>query len=105
MRYLLFILFLFLFGVAKAQVPTGVPQLFGGKYYEFRGYVLIDSLMMMPCGDTTFIPINPAIVYKCTDSIFYYWNRQKWKRFAAYSDLVEVKARRSIVKATGDSLQ
>jgi hypothetical protein len=86
MRYLLFI-FLLIFGAnASAQVPTGVPQLFGGKYYEFRSYVLIDSLIMMPCGDTLKIPNKPAIVYNCADSAFYYWNLVHWVKFARALD-------------------
>jgi hypothetical protein len=89
----LFIGLFFLFGSKLiAQVPAGVPQLFGGKYYQFKGYVLIDSLLLMPCADTNFIPIKPALVYKCSDSTFYLWTLTRWRAVLVDGDASSISA-------------
>lgn len=87
MRYLLIILSFWICGALYSQVPTGLPQLFNGKFYEFRSYVLIDSLIMMPCGDTLKIPIKPSMVFNCADSTFYFWNTQRWNKLAKASEI------------------
>jgi hypothetical protein len=86
MRYLFSMLLFFIGASAVSQVPTGVPQLFGGKFYEFRSYVLIDSLIMMPCGDTLKIPNKPSMVFNCADSAFYFWNMHRWNKMAKSSE-------------------
>lgn len=64
-------------------VPTGVPQLFGGKYYQFSGYVRVDSALMLSARDTFVRPIRPSVIYRSLDSTLYFWNMTKWAKIGA----------------------
>lgn len=75
------------FAVTSAQVPTGVPQLFGGKYYQFKGYVLNDSGLLFEPKDTASRLIKPGIVYRSADSLFYYWNGRRYQRFGSATEI------------------
>lgn len=87
------------------SVPNVVPQLFGGKFYQFKGYVLIDSLVMMPCSDTNMLPKNPSIVFRCQDSAFYMWNRRRWLKFYdARQNFVTFIGAYEGLQKTGDSI-
>lgn len=84
MKYLLIILLSLPF-IAKANrcdtVPSGVPQLFGGKYYKFNGYTLTDSFIMNAAGDTNNIPYYPSLKFKSADNRWYGWDRSRWQQF------------------------
>ena len=86
-RVLLIINLILAFSIADAQVPTGVPQLFGGRYYQFKGYVLNDSGLLFTPKDTASRLTRPGIVYRSADSLFYYWNGRRYQKF---STVVEI---------------
>jgi hypothetical protein len=89
MKYLLLILFFIpslVMANTRDTVPTGVPQLFGGKYYKFNGYVLVDSFLMTAAGDTNNIPRYPALEFKSSDNRWYGWDRTRWRRFTYATD-------------------
>lgn len=99
MRYIIFILTLIvamaftrtdhgisLGGSSRDTVPSGVPQLFGGKYYKFNGYVLVDSFIMNAPGDTNNVPRYPSLKFKSSDNRWYGWDRTRWQRFALTGD-------------------
>lgn len=67
--------------IYRDTVPSGVPQLFGGKYYKFNGYVLTDSFIMNAPGDTNNIPYYPSLKFKASDNRWYGWDRSRWNRF------------------------
>src|SRR6266568_7446704 len=70
----------------RDTVPTGVPQLFGSKFYEFRSYALIDSFIMNAAGDTNLIPYYPSIKFKSSDNRWYFYDRTRWQRLLIPSD-------------------
>jgi len=94
MKKLLIILFVFVAKAASANglpplrdtVPTGVPQLFGGAFYEFAKYLLADSMLMVKHGDTNAIPRYPALKFKATDNRWYAYDRVRWQRLLFRSD-------------------
>lgn len=89
MKYLIPILILMpLLGKANLRdtVPSGVPQLFGSKYYKFNGYILIDSFIMNSAGDTNSIPYYPSLKFKSSDKRWYGYDLTKWQRFLYASD-------------------
>lgn len=99
MKYLITILFLFIFSSCLAQrtpKPTTTPQTNNFLYNRFNGYVSIDSGAMIRMRDTNWTPINnyAAVVVNSADSSVYWWNLTKWQAliggangsFVKYSD-------------------
>lgn len=90
MKYLIPILFILAPIFTKANirdtVPSGVPQLFGGKYYKFNGYVLVDSFIMNAAGDTNLIPYYPSLKFKSSNNKWYGWDRTRWRAFQYETD-------------------
>lgn len=95
MKYLLIILLsipLFTKANLCDTVPSGVPQLFGSKYYKFNGYTLTDSFIMNAAGDTNNIPYYPSLKFKSGDNRWYGYDRTKWQRFLFASDTTTLLA-------------
>lgn len=67
-------------------VPTGVPQYFGGPFYQFAKYLLADSMLMMKAGDTNAIPRYPALKFKSSDNRWYGHDRTRWRSFLYVTD-------------------
>lgn len=90
MKYLIPILFLLFPVIVKGHlrdtVPNGVPQLFGGKYYKFNGYVLVDSFIMNTPGDTNNVPRYPSLKFKSSDNRWYGYDRSVWQKLLYASD-------------------
>jgi len=88
MKYLIPILLFPVLAQANLRdtVPSGVPQLFGGKYYKFNGYILADSFIMNAPGDTNNIPYYPSLKFKSTDNTWYGYNRSRWLKFLTQTD-------------------
>lgn len=87
----IFFLFVFVIGASAAPivrdtVPSGVPQLFGGKYYKFNGYILADSFIMNAPGDTNNIPYFPSIKFKSSDNRWYAYDRTRWQKLIFAND-------------------
>lgn len=74
-------------------VPTGVPQLFGGPFYQFAKYLLADSMLMMKPGDTNAIPRYPALKFKSSDNRWYAHNRSRWQKLLYPSDTISLSDR------------
>lgn len=89
----------------KDTVPTGVPQLFGGKYYKFNGYVLIDSFIMNAAGDTNNIPYLPSLKFKSSDNRWYGYDRSKWQRFLYSSDTANLLVTQSDLNDTAAAIR
>ena len=70
----------------RDTVPTGAPQLFGAKNYEFKNYVLVDSFIMNRPGDTNNIPYWPALKFKRSDMRWYVYDSSSWKRMLYAND-------------------
>lgn len=99
MKYLVFIIPLFIIisfssnkhiharFISRDTVPTGAPQLFGSKLYEFKNYLLVDSMVLMKGGDTL-LPYWPALKFKTSDHRFYGYDSTSWKRFLISTDTV-----------------
>lgn len=79
--------------VIRDTVPSGVPQLFGGKYYKFNGYVLVDSFLMTAAGDTNAIPYFPSLEFKSSDNRWYGYDRSRWQKFLFPSDTTSLSNR------------
>lgn len=98
MKYLIPILLFLLPALATANlrdtIPTAVPQLFGGKLYEFGNYVVIDSLLMIKGGDTTGgIPRWPSLKYRMSDNRWYGYFGSSYKAFLNGSDTLSLSRR------------
>lgn len=106
MKYLIPILLFLLPVITQAHicdtVPTGVPQLFGGKYYKFNGYVLVDSFIMNAAGDTNLIPYYPSLKFKSSDNRWYGWDRTRWSGFAYLSDIPNITANNGLTKTSNN---
>jgi hypothetical protein len=79
----LLVFFLICFCFAKAQNPSGVPQLFGGKWYQFKQFVEVDSAIMVGSKDTSWNPIKPSIVFwqnSGIDTALWLYNGKKWAK-------------------------
>lgn len=74
--------------IIRDTVPTGVPQLFGAKYYKFKGYVLMDSAIMTIAADTNFIPYFPSLKFKISDSSWYGYDLTGWRRLYHVGDIL-----------------
>lgn len=79
--------------ISRDTVPSGVPQLFGGKYYKFNGYVLVDSFIMTAAGDTNNIPYFPALEFKSSDNRWYGYDRSRWQKFLWPGDTTSLSNR------------
>jgi hypothetical protein len=80
MKKLFLILFLAIGFFANAQVPTGLPTLFNGKWYKFTQYLQADSGFFNPQRDTMFIPNRAGcVVFRTADSILYIYTGSRWK--------------------------
>jgi hypothetical protein len=80
--------------VKRDTVPTGAaPQLFGSKLYEFRNYIVVDSMLMVMGGDTFAIPRWPAIKYKDGDNRWYGYHGTRWRAFLTGLDTVSLSNR------------
>jgi len=80
MKKLFLILFLAIGYFANAQVPTGLPTLFNGKWYKFTQYLQADSGFFNPQRDTMFIPNRAGcVVFRTADSILYIYTGSRWK--------------------------
>lgn len=90
MKYLIPILLFFLpvlaVGNVRDTVPSGVPQLFGGKYYKFNGYTLTDSIIMNAPGDTLNFPLYPGLKFRSIDNRWYGHDRRRWQKLLYASD-------------------
>lgn len=86
-------------------VPTGVPQLFGGKYYKFNGYALIDSFIMTAPGDTNAIPYFPSLEFKSSDNRWYGSDRSRWQKFLFPGDTVSLSNRINLKLNLTDTAQ
>lgn len=95
--FYLFLLFFALEGVGapviRDTVPSGVPQLFGGKYYHFKGYVLADSFLMTAAGDTNAIPYFPSLEFKSSDNRWYGYDRSRWQKLLFPGDTSSISNR------------
>jgi hypothetical protein len=80
MKKLFLILFLAISYLSNAQVPTGLPTLFNGKWYKFTQYLQADSGFFNPQRDTMFIPNRAGcVVFRTADSILYIYTGSRWK--------------------------
>jgi hypothetical protein len=80
MKKLFLILFLAIGYFANAQVPTGLPTLFNGKWYKFTQYLQADSGFFNPQRDTMFTPNRAGcVVFRTADSILYIYTGSRWK--------------------------
>lgn len=80
MKKLFLILFLAIGYFANAQVPTGLPTLFNGKWYRYTQYLQSDSGFFNPQRDTTFKPNRAGcVVFRTADSILYIYTGSRWK--------------------------
>jgi hypothetical protein len=80
MKKLFLILFLAIGYLSNAQVPTGLPTLFNGKWYKYTQYLQADSGFFNPQRDTMFIPNRAGcVVFRTADSILYIYTGSRWK--------------------------
>lgn len=80
MKKLFLILFLAIGYFANAQVPTGLPTLFNGKWYRYTQYLQSDSGFFNPQRDTTFKPNRAGcVVFRTADSILYIYTGSRWR--------------------------
>ncbi|MCW3466492.1 hypothetical protein [Chitinophaga nivalis] len=83
MKRLLILVLLFIHVVTFGQSEPP-SQVFYGRLYEFKTALRIDSLLLMPRGDT--INIRPsllapgAMLYRIQDSSYYGYNGKYWKK-------------------------
>jgi hypothetical protein len=88
-KIILFAIFLICACVVNAQSPTGVPQLFNGKWYKFNQFVGIDSALLVGSKDTNWIPRQPSLVFwqnSSSDTAFWYYNGRKWNKMGNFLD-------------------
>jgi hypothetical protein len=80
MKKLFLILFLAISYLSNAQVPTGLPTLFNGKWYKYTQYLQADSGFFNPQRDTMFTPNRAGcVVFRTADSILYIYTGSRWK--------------------------
>jgi hypothetical protein len=80
-RFILSVITVLCFAACTAQlVPTGVPQWYGHKWTEFKGFVQADEAFLFLAKDTNITPRFPALLYRGADSSLYYWNMAKWNK-------------------------
>lgn len=89
--------------IVADTVPSGVPQLFGGKYYKFNGYVLVDSFIMTAAGDTNNIPYFPSLEFKSSDNRWYGYDRTRWQRLLFPGDTTSLSNRIDGKLSLGDT--
>lgn len=103
-KVILFICFLFSFAfrhkpeatggqIITDTVPTGVPQWFGGKVYEFRNYVIVDSYLHVMAGDTLDYPRYPALKFKGSNNRWYGHDRTQWQKLLFPGDTASLSNR------------
>jgi Chaperone of endosialidase len=88
-KIILFAIFLICACVVKAQNPTGVPQLFGGKWYKFNQFVGIDSALLVGSKDTNWLPRQPSLVFwqhASVDTAFWVYDGRKWNKMGNFLD-------------------
>lgn len=103
MKRLISILILF-FALCSAKhvsaqgQPTALPQVFGAKFYQFKGYLQIDSGFILSTRNTSWTPKGPTIVYYNRYAWLYDTTAAAWHKLAksidvlAYSDTATMLA-------------
>lgn len=91
--------------IIRDTVPTpATPQLFGSKLYEFRNYVVVDSMLMVMGGDTFAIPRWPALKYKTADNRWYGYYGTRWRAFLNGTDTISLSNRINSAGGSGGGL-
>ena len=95
-KIILFAIFLICACVVKAQNPTGVPQLFNGKWYKFNQFLGVDSALLVNNKDTNWLPRQPALVFwqnPASDTSFWVYNGKKWNKVGVVLDTTSLSNR------------
>ena len=95
-KIILFAIFLICACVVKAQRPTGVPQLFNGKWYKFNQFLGVDSALLVNNKDTNWLPRQPALVFwqnPASDTSFWVYNGSKWNKVGVVLDTTSLSNR------------
>ena len=108
MRIFVTILFCLSVHICFAQLkPTGNPTQFNTGWQRW-GWPQADSGTIGALRDTNFIPRFPAtrVMRRAgSDTSEWFYTGQRWKRLLTEGEAASVNARRSVTKATLDSLQ
>ena len=95
-KIILFAIFLICACVVNAQSPTGVPQLFNGKWYKFNQFLGVDSALLVNNKDTNWLPRQPALVFwqnASSDTSFWVYNGRKWSKVGVVLDTTSLSNR------------
>jgi len=95
-KIILFAIFLICACVVNAQSPTGVPQLFNGKWYKFNQFLGVDSALLVNNKDTNWLPRQPALVFwqnPASDTSFWVYNGKKWNKVGVVLDTTSLSNR------------
>lgn len=106
MRIIIIIFFIINVSSVVAQRPTGFPAK-GNTLWEKMGYVQGDSALIGATRDTfnARFPATRIMRRTGTDTSEWFYTGQRWKKLLSEGDASSVNARRSVTKATLDSLQ
>jgi hypothetical protein len=95
-KIILFAIFLICACVVNAQSPTGVPQLFNGKWYKFNQFLGVDSALLVNNKDTNWLPRQPALVFwqnPASDTSFWVYNGNRWNKVGVVLDTTSLSNR------------
>jgi hypothetical protein len=99
-RIIILLLAALSFTTGNAQLPTGVSQDFGFKYYRYKNYLQVDSGILLSTRATDWTPKGPALVYYNRYLWYYDTTGNLWQKVSRFSD---IKTKRSVT-IDGDSI-